>query len=321
MQYAVLLALLALALPAHAQPANCHGFDSTFIQMSGADFTRNVASWDAELAIIQSVGGDAVILQYSGDSSGHYDQRTPGFYPVSDLLRAAQARSMKVWIGLYYDATWPSDTSAADRLPPPLNNQVGREWLRALASVHKSFAGFYIPQEIEELTWLRSDREPRLKSFLIRASLELHRLVPTAPIMIAPYFGMTKTVPEYVAFLGRILSTRPVDVVAIQDGKGARSTPDATLDQMYSLAVAQLDQLGIGVWADTELFLQIHGPPRDQQPFQAVPADITTLRSAIALELQHLERLTSFTVLNYMHPTRSAATKTLYDAYRLGCTP
>lgn len=314
MKFLIAVVLLVITNHAEAQVASCGGFDSTFVQMSGADFSRDAAGWDSELAVMQSVGVDTIVLQFSGDSGGSYDSRTAGKLPVQSMMDAALVRGMRVWIGLYSDASW-----TAERLPQPLNDQAGREWLRTL-SHHRAFAGWYIPQEIEELTWDRPDREPRIRDFLNRAALELHRLAPAAPIMIAPYYGETKTPDEYALFLARILRDRPVNIVAIQDGKGARSTPDSVVSQIFTLAQARLDALGIGLWSDVELFYQTHGPPRDSLPFAAVPGDAATIRTTMSvIALQSIEHMTSFTVLNYMHPTRSAATKVLYDDYRAGC--
>lgn len=301
-------------------PRPCQvGFDATFVQLGARDLTRDVASWQGELDVLQSLRVRTIVLQYSGDEAGSYDARTAGVTPVRALLTAAEAHGMQVYVGLYAEPDWPEQFDVAARLPAPLADARGSAWLRELSQSSKAFAGFYLPHEIDEQTWANEARAPQVAAFLERAAGELRRIAPGKPLAIAPFYAETQPPAKYAHFWQTVLAHRPVDILMLQDGAGARGTSNATLVNMLAALRPVLDQKHIELWSVVEVFKQSAGPPVNDAEFAAEPADYKRVRASMIAQRQWVQRLIAFSVLDYMHPSRSPAQRALYQAYLAGC--
>jgi hypothetical protein len=293
------------------------GFDATFVQLGEPELTHDVAAWKKELEVLRATGVRSIVLQYTGDEHGSYDARRPQITPVRALLDAAASKGIDVYLGLHADPNWPEHFDSA-RLPAPLDDASGRDHLREL-SRHAACAGFYIPHEIDEQTWASAEGVPRMAAFLQQTSAALRGLSAEKPIAIAPFYAEQRSPAEYARFWQQVLQTRPVDIVMLQDGKGARGTPDAKVAELLRALRAVLDPLHIELWSVVEIFRQVSGSPVNDQEFAAVPAELDRVAASMSVERPLVRRMIAFSVLDYMHPARGEPHRRLYDAYRAAC--
>lgn len=317
---ALALAAIPLVCLGHgcASRSTCEArFDGGFIQIHVHQLTFDATSWRADLAELQRVGVRLIVLQFTGDESGPYDGRA-GHAPVAALLGAASQLGMAVVLGLSRDPTWPSDAAAATAAPP-LGDPGAARALRALCTRSPACIGWYIPQEIEDRTWSVPARRAALRGYLTRAAQTLHALTPGRLVMIAPFFSGSLDPDAYAAWLGTVVAATGIDVVIQQDGVGTgRATAELAGRYLARLGPA-LAPMGVRLWSVAELFRQIHGPPQDDQPFEAIPTDPVTLRHSLAVEARLVDRIVAFSVLDYMDPRRAGASRQLYQDYAARC--
>jgi hypothetical protein len=217
-------------------------------------------------------------------------------------------------LGLFRDPAWPSEASVAVAAPP-LGDRDAARALGVLCARSPACTGWYIPQEIDDETWSATARRDALRGYLARTAHTLHALAPGRLVMIAPFFSGSLDPEAYAAWLETVVAATGIDVVILQDGVGTgRATPELAGCYLARLGPA-LTPIGVRLWSVAELFRQIHGPPRDDQPFEAVPADPATLRRSLAIEALLVDRIVAFSVLDYMDPRRAGASRQLYQHY------
>lgn len=313
---ALALAAIPLAWPVQAcAPASiCEAyFDGSFVQIRGDQLTFDAARWREDLAVLQGIGARLIVLQFTGDEHGPYDGRA-GHTPVAALLDAARQSGMSVVLGLFRDPAWPSDAAAA-AAAPPLGDRDAAAALGALCTRSPACIGWYIPQEIEDETWSAPARRRALRDYLARTAQALHALAPGRLVMIAPFFSGSLDPEAYAAWSREVIAATGIDVVILQDGVGTgRATAELAGRYLARLGPA-LASIGVRLWSVAELFHQLHGPPRDDQPFEAVPTDPATLRRSLAIEAPLVDRIIAFSVLDYMDPRRAGASRRLYQDY------
>jgi len=300
--------------PARSCP---RGFDGSFVQLGQRELAYDQAAWRRALSLLRAVGVDLVVVQFTGDEYGPYDGRA-GRAPVRALIAAAAAMNMKVFLGLDRDPSWPA-AAAATRPAPPLGDRRRARALAALCTASPACAGWYIPQEIDDATWSRPERQRILRAHLARTAAALRRLAPGRPIAIAPFFTGALEPGDHARFWDGLLADGSVDIVMLQDGVGSgRGTAEMAggyLAALRPLAGAR----GVELWSVVELFRQVHGAPLDSRPFAAVPMHPATLRESLSAERAVAGRMVAFSVLDYMDPARGGAARLLYDDYASDC--
>jgi hypothetical protein len=313
---ALALAAIALVCPGYActSTSTCEAhFDASFVQIRVDQLTFDATRWQEDLAVLQGIGVRLVVLQFTGDEHGPYDGRA-GHAPVAALLDAASQLGMDVVLGLSRDPAWPSD-AAVEGAAPPLCDRDAARTLGVLCTRSPACIGWYIPQEIEDQTWSAPARLHALRGYLARTAQTLHALTPGRLVMIAPFFSGSLDPVAYAAWSSTVIAATGIDVVILQDGVGTgRATAELAGRYLACLGPA-LAPIGVRLWSVAELFHQVHGPPRDDQPFEAVPTDPAALRHSLAIEALLVDRIVAFSVLNYMDPRRAGTSRQLYQDY------
>jgi hypothetical protein len=232
----------------------------------------------------------------------------------------AAPRRMQVYLGLYADPRWPNDAAAVKGLPAPLSDIAGRGWLAELRrDFDETIVGFYIPHEIDEQTWSSAEASARIAAFLQRTAAALRELAPGKAIAIAPFYAESQPPATFAQFWKRVLAQRPVDVLMLQDGAGARGTHAATIAHTLHVLRVALRPLRIALWGVVEVFEQRGGPPVDEGAFAAVPRGYANVQASINAERPWVQRLIAFSVLDYMDPARGPEHQRLYAEYLSGC--
>jgi hypothetical protein len=261
-----LAATLIVGTQAAAQSSARLSGAFVYFGYSGTDEVIPASQVPAFLDELQDLGNDTLIISQTRASRSGVTCATSASqfewiknFPdkLGVLLDAAQARSMKVYVGTTLSSKgcanfWVGANVAAVEADIRQNIAV----LAARHGTHPAFAGWYIPDEPALL-------ESTKHEFYRRQTAALDALTPGRPVMVAPYFPNQPQFPSTSTVVSRALlfrHTTGVDVQAWQDGIGAipgaklfhwvRSGPSS--EDYYQALAAALGPAAI--WADVELF-------------------------------------------------------------------
>src|SRR5690625_2221815 len=172
----LLLALLFLPLALHEAQALCPPIwpRVTFLQLYEGDLQKDTRDWQRAFRRWQALGTEEVILQwsaYGAPEGGPFPLVQEGLIPL--LLDIAAEEGMELRLGLRYDPDlWQRrehhepdrQSTATAGAPSELSRYFFRRQqdheallqLLAPLAAHPAFAGWYITDEIDDVTW----REP-----------------------------------------------------------------------------------------------------------------------------------------------------------------
>ena len=89
-------------------PRTCAGgLQGSFLQLTDRQVGFGARDWLEPFALLRATGADTVILQFTGDRAGAYDDRVHASIggPVRAILSAAAASGLRVYLGLHADPT------------------------------------------------------------------------------------------------------------------------------------------------------------------------------------------------------------------------
>lgn len=330
------LALTAIAMMVGAAPRESNDaapslrLAGTYLQLNASHLEWQASDWEELFRHFEALGLSQLIVQWTV-----YEDRKlyavpagePGrASPVETILQLADRAGMHVWVGLASEERyWKEIASKPDTLKTYLDDlrtrsaQIANE-LAPIVGRHVSFAGWYVPQEIDDLSWRDDEHRKLLHAYLSGLSGTLSELRPGSSVAVSGFANGSLDPLAFREFWESLLHEAPaVDTVLFQDGIGARKLDLYELP-LYTAAIRKAaDATGRSVIAIVELFDQIAGPPLDEQHFAAVPAPL----SRIMRQLEHAHRyaplVVAFSVPEYLSPKGGEAARTLYDEYLLTC--
>jgi Domain of unknown function (DUF4434) len=243
--------------------------------------------------------------------------------PLETILRLADDAGMKVLVGLAEDERfWKS----IEREPDLLAVYFQRLKVQSLGVVtetgpmltrHPSFEGWYVPQEIDDVHWLEPARRKVLFEFLASLSSRLREETPAARLAISG-FSNAHADPETLArFWGELVRASGIGTVLFQDGIGVGKLDLRHLPLYFAALREAIEHEGGAMWPVVETFTQVAGPPRDENPFRAVPAPIERLERQLDLATRHSSgEVLAFSVPEYMTPLGGEEAARLLSDYR-----
>jgi Domain of unknown function (DUF4434)/F5/8 type C domain/Domain of unknown function (DUF5109)/Fibronectin type III domain len=218
--------------------------------LTRAGLTQQVLQWTAD------TGADTTV--YPSGLSG-YTQSTSTDV-VGRILTAADNAGLKEYIGLQVNNDWwtnyANDSSwlngqatTATQLADDLYSKYGS---------HSSFAGWYIPFEVDNWNFTTSTTWSNMASFYTTVADYLHNLTPGLPVIIAPFFntsgGLTSS--QWTTMWESILGNAPIDVVALQDGVGDGHATTQQLATWFAATQSAIQNASPStqLWADTDTY-------------------------------------------------------------------
>jgi len=254
----IMLTALVGGTTGAAHAATCTAsprFSGSFIQPPLVD------GWsDAELASeythLKNACITTQILQWTANSKQHTTTYTTGMagYTKSSsteiperVLSQAAAAGVDVYVGLQVNDDWwtksakdnawlTSEAATANALADELWSRYGN---------YGSFKGWYLPFEMDNANFKTSTEWSRMASFYSTVANHLHSLTPGKPVVIAPFFNANlrnaQTPAEWQSMWTSILTTAPLDVIAVQDGVGAGHAASSQLAQWFSATRAAIN--------------------------------------------------------------------------------
>jgi hypothetical protein len=323
----IALLLAVLALPAPAPAGTCRGLDGSFVQLTRAAALRPRAEWERLFADMAAIGVSQIFVQWMhADGVAFYAEEPPNpdDVPMLDVLfDLAERHGMRVWLGLAHDAGW---WAGVDRARPAAEVEVflARRRLanaavaRALAPAvqgRASFAGWYVPDEVDDRNWLGAERTALVADYLAALGRELAELVPGAGIAVSG-FAQGWGTPAQLADLWRTVTERaPLALVLLQDGVGAGKLTLDDLPAYLPRLRAAVEPHGARLGAVVELFDTTSAP--DAATFTAVPAALSRVERQLAIAWRETNGpVVGFSVPDYLSPFGGAAAGRAYAAYQ-----
>ncbi|PTN37505.1 DUF4434 domain-containing protein [Desulfonatronum sp. SC1] len=326
-----LLACLALAwgaLPVRAETPPA--FSSTFIQIWDRHDDWTEQNWDTLCADLKAMGIREIILQWSLITEPAFfwrltpdrrmdvpnDRVDPA--PVVDLIvEAARRHGLSVRFGLSEDpAWWEKIKNEAGLVEVFLNRLLQDQISLARTLVERYgeepiFAGFYIPQEIDDATWIDAERLNRLSNHLTRLVDGLRELSPEVEISVSCFATGRNDPMGFAALMADLALSGNITEVLYQDGLGTeRLLPSESAAYLEALA-ASMPRTG----ARLRVIVETFAPAEDGLDF--VPAPINRIKQQL-LQAQTLvsNDIIAFSIPDYLHPMAGPQAKTLHDDYQ-----
>ena len=282
------------------------------------DFMRSdISGVELPAALAVSVSGDGSNFLPVGasvtlaETAGATD--TAERDPIGTILAAAEQRDMQVWLGLsldpnYWQGVFDPAASAASNTALMLE-------LEALYGASPALAGYYLPEEIDDRSFVSATAHESMIQYLAAMVTAAHDQVGR-PVMVAPYFGIAPDGAAYAAWWDTTLARAPVDVIAMQDGVGTRRTTAAEGVPVYAALAPVAAKHGVALWSDLEVFEQTHGWPVDDLAWQAQSARVETVLEQLALEAPYVTKFVTFDFTHHMSPRLGGLAAELYSGYQ-----
>jgi hypothetical protein len=240
-------------LPLLAMRSGRPPLDGTFLQFWAAHLNWPTSRWADLFDALSAMHVRRVIIQWCA-----YDQYD--YTPlVERVLALAATAKMRVHVGLHYDSRWWTEfghsTIAALRLiterPAPPST-----FARSAA-----FAGWYLPEEIDDIHWQTAEARSALAETLRQVRQRLR------PLSVSGFSGRALPPAELAAMWRDLARRSRVDEVLFQDGIGAGKM---TRSAWPGYAAALHHALGRRLSVVVETFEQTAGGAA----FQATPAPL-----------------------------------------------
>jgi len=304
---------LALAL-AERRPM----LSGTFLQLLAEHRTWSEGQWERLFDAFRRLSLSQVIVQWvMSDSQPFFASDPAGGVksPLQMILELGETTNIQVIIGLVHDSDyWLRITQPSAAVASYLANRESRivqlvTEIAPLSRNYRSFAGWFMNEEIDDINWHEPAATSVLHSYLQRVSDYLRLALPRAPIAISGFSNAHGTPAQLEVFWRELLSAAPaIGTVLFQDGVGARKLTLENLPRYLRAVRAATDATGRRLWSVVELFEQTGGAPLDSGEFRASAAPFSRVAAQLQVEAACASALIAFSVADYLlTPTRRAA--------------
>jgi hypothetical protein len=244
--------------------------------------------------------------------------------PVEPILALGDEFGIRVRVGLAHDPefwkhigieTAPRDLEAYLQRLRRRSIAAARE-LAPLVRQHRSFEGWFLTEEIDDVNWLVPERRVLMRSYLADLRDALHSLEPAANVAVSGFSNAYCDPATLEAFWRELLSASHIDVLLFQDGIGAHKL-ELRYCGLYLAAIRRAAEgSGRALSVVAELFDQVEGPPVTDGSFKAVPAQVDRLERQIGLAGEaSTDGIFAFSVPDYMVPDAGADAGRLFTDY------
>lgn len=319
-----MIALLILFLyPSIAWPYQITG---TFIQLfKKVNYPKPPLDWDSnlwlkEIRYMKEIGIDTVIVQYAiYDDDAYYQSKFGKMVTKTNqiecILSACQNEGLNVYLGLILDSKWWKGVRNSSFLNQLKERSIAvAEELLSKYGRYNCIKGWYLPFEVEDRAWFKTEREEILVDFLKDTIKKLKKLTPGFQIIISPYFlGMIP--PEELAFKwARLFKSVGIDIVAVQDGSGRKNykISNENIYKYFKAFKEEFEKNNLKLWVDMEIYSQT----KDWPNWDAEPTTIESIRDRLEILGPLVEKIICFEFTHYMSPNIGERQRKLYQIYR-----
>jgi hypothetical protein len=294
----IFAATLTTAKP-HTEAA-CLGLQGTFLQLTDAQLARPAAEWRQLFDELRTIGINTVFLQWTVLDRKPLFQQTPNETavntPLASILDLAAQSGIRVWFGLALDSNyWEEIKQSPEMLRPYLRRRLQElggfvDNLNAV-STGMPFAGWYIPDEIDDRTWLDPGKRSLLKKYLAETVALLKTRRPGSKVAISGFTNSFADPDQLASFWADVIHASGIDLLLFQDGVGEGKVALENIALYYDALDRAVRGVGARLGAVVELFSLTPDGRR-------LPAMVGRIREQIAAA----NRLTSFPVVAFSIP-------------------
>ncbi|SCZ86781.1 conserved hypothetical protein [Nitrosomonas mobilis] len=241
--------------------------------------------------------------------------------PLETILRLAEQFEIKVNIGLVYDYEyWNQINNNSDRVKIYLEellirSKLAAEQIKSIAINYKSFKGWYITEEVDDINWKLDDKRELLFSYLERLSDALEKLTPGYQIAISGFCNGQIQITEFKKFWDQLFKRTKINLALFQDGIGTNKLTFSNLPYYLAAfkksAIDNQREMGVIV----EIFRQVDGYPINKKEFHAVPAELFRINWQRQMASKFSHNIVAFSIPNYMMPIAGSSGNALYNKY------
>jgi hypothetical protein len=297
---AILMFIATLTIADPQPQAACLGVNGTFLQLTEAQLARPVAEWRQLFDELRRIGVNTLFLQWTVlDRKPLFPQARNGTAvdtPLASILQLAAQSGIRVWFGLALDSTyWEEIKQPADLLRPyfrrRLQDVIGfLDDLNATAD-GAPFAGWYIPDEIDDRTWIDPAKRSTLKKYLADTVALLKARRPGSKVAISGFSNSFADPDLLASFWTDVIRASGIDLLLFQDGVGEGKVALENIGLYYAALDRAIRGVGAQLGAVVELFTLTPDGHR-------LPAGVGRIREQIAAA----NRLTSFPAVAFSIP-------------------
>jgi hypothetical protein len=296
-----ILIFAAMFLMADPQAeAACQGLKGTFLQLTDAQLARPTAEWQQLFEELRKIGINTLFLQWTVldrkplFQTARHD--TTASAPLSSILDFAARSGIRVWFGLALDSSyWEQIKQPAEVLKPyfrrRLQDLVGFLDDLNATTAGAPFAGWYIPDEIDDRTWLDPGKRAVLKKYLAETVALLKARRPGSKVAISGFSNSFADPDLLGSFWADVIRASGIDLLLFQDGVGEGKVALENVGLYYAALNRAVRSVGAQLGAVVELFSLMPDGRR-------LPAGVGRIRGQIAAA----NRLTSFPVVAFSVP-------------------
>ncbi len=232
--------------------------------------------------------------------------------PIEELLSQADECGVKVFLGNGFYGDWTKAHRNITSREVIDRSFRAMDELTALYAHHKSFYGWYFPDEACIILNFSKD----FMKYVNLCSARCAEITPGKKTLIAPYgTNLTLTNERYV----RSLTELDVDYIAYQDEIGVKKTKVARSEKLFEKLRIAHDKAGRSeLWADIELF-DFEGMVYKSA---LIPAKIERISRQIENVAPYCDKIISYQYLGIMNPSDSLSfaghpdSAKLYEDYK-----
>ena len=295
------LIFAAVSLTGHLPAsAACSGLKGTFLQLTDAQLARPAAEWQQLFDELRSIGINTLFLQWTVLDRKPLFQtarhETAVYTPLASILDLAARSGIHVWVGLAMDSSYWEEIKQAPELLKPYFRRRVQEMAGFLDSLNATtagapFAGWYIPDEIDDRTWLDPDKRTVLKRYLAETVALLKARRPGSKVAISGFSNSFADPDLLASFWADVIRASGIDLLLFQDGVGEGKVALEDIGLYYEALDRAVLNAGAQLGAVVELFTLMPDGRR-------VPAMVGRIQAQMAAA----NRLTSFPAVAFSIP-------------------
>jgi hypothetical protein len=297
---AILIVAAVSLMAAPPAGAACQGLKGTFLQLTDAQLARPAEEWRQLFDDLRTIGINTLFLQWTVldrkplFQTARHD--TAANTPLAWILDLAAQSGIRVWFGLALDSSYWEEI----KQPPELLKPYFRRRLHDLAgflddlnatTAGAPFAGWYIPDEIDDRTWLDPGKRTILKKYLAETVALLKARRSGSKVAISGFTNSFADPDLLASFWADVIGASGIDLLLFQDGVGEGKVALENIGLYYEALDRAVRGLGAQLGAVVELFSLMPDGRR-------LPAMVGRIREQIAAA----NRLTSFPPVAFSIP-------------------
>ena len=276
-------------------------------------------NWREKIREISSLGMEYIVIMATAlyescffPSTVYPKADTPCADPIEEILDEADKCGVKVFLGNGFYGDWRKAGQNIRSEDVIRRSFKAMEELTALYAHHKSFYGWYFPDE----TCIILNYSKDFVKYVNRCSAKCHELTPEKKTLIAPYgTNLVWANRNYVSTLERL----DVDFIAYQDEVGVRKTKVDRTERLFEKIKKAHDKAGRAkLWADIELF-DFEGIVYNSA---LIPAPFERIQKQIENVAPYADKILCYQYLGIMNPPDTSSfsghesSVRLYGEYR-----